>query len=130
MASRHLKERASVANPLRRWYEGSMARNPLLIVAIILVVLLPASAQIVTHPRPQLKGGVTLEVEHAYDTTFDAVRAWLLRKDYAISVSDREAGQLVTMMAVITASAPTGEISQTGTRLMLTFNSTAPIKRS
>ena len=107
-----------------------MARNLLLIVAIILVVLLPASAQIVTHPRPQLKGGVTLEVEHAYDTTFDAVRAWLLRKDYAISVSDREAGQLVTMMAVITASAPTGEISQTGTRLMLTFNSTAPIKRS
>jgi hypothetical protein len=68
---------------------------------------------------------VILEVEHAYDTTFDAVRAWLLRKDYAISVSDREAGQLVTMMAVTTAKAPTGETSQTGTRLMLTFNSTA-----
>jgi hypothetical protein len=102
-----------------------VARNLLLIVAIILVVLLPASAQIVTVGRPQLKGGVTLEVEHPYDTTYDAVRSWLLRKDYAISVSDREAGQLVTMMAVTTASAPTGETSQTGIRLILTFKSNA-----
>ncbi|MDQ1636831.1 MAG: hypothetical protein QOF62_170 [Pyrinomonadaceae bacterium] len=62
-----------------------------------------------------VSGGVTFQIEVAYDKAHEATLSYLKRQEYTIESASKETGQIVTAMTI------KGGYSQTGTRVYVTL---------
>ncbi|MGO9239700.1 MAG: hypothetical protein ACLQBJ_02730 [Bryobacteraceae bacterium] len=66
--------------------------------------------------RPKnVAGGVTFQVNDAYDNSYDIALNYLKRGGHTIDSADKDVGQIITAIEI------TGGYSQTGTRIQVTL---------